>query len=47
MSEQKEKIPCKAVEMMIEPEYCNLISNNGKECDCEERKKLLEAQNRK
>lgn len=36
------KIPCKTVEMMIEPEYCDKISENGTYCNCEYRNKLLE-----
>jgi ribosomal protein S27AE len=41
--EQDKKIPCKTVELMIEPVYCGLISEKGTKCNCKERKKLLGA----
>ena len=37
----KEKIPCKTVEMMIDLEYCDKISHNGKDCDCKYRRWML------
>lgn len=36
---ENKMIPCPTAQMMIDPETCDVVSNKGKDCNCEARKK--------